>query len=72
MNAIIKKEIQTTHDKEAALSGVGANVLWDGPLNTDGLPKGVGSSSGKDGIILKNIKPQYNGQPITQKAKPKF
>lgn len=72
MNEIIKKEIQTKHDKEAALSGVGANALWDGPLNTDGLPKGMGSSSGKDGIILKNIKPVYNAAPITQRAKPKF
>lgn len=72
MNSFARKESSVMHDKEAALSGVGANVLWDGPLNTEGLPKGMGSSSGKDGIILNNIKPQYNAQPITQKAKPKF
>jgi len=72
MNLELKKLSTVKHDKEAALSGLGANVLWDGPLDTAGLPKGMGSSSGKDGIILNNIKPKYNGEPITQKAKPKF
>jgi hypothetical protein len=70
LNAV--KHPMTAFDKEAALSGVGANAIWDGPLDTTALPKGKGSSSGKDGIILNNIKPEYNPQPITQKAKPKF
>jgi hypothetical protein len=72
MNLNEQKLKTAEHDREAALSGLGANVLWDGPLDTTGLPKGKGSSSGKDGIILNNIKPQYNGEPITQRAKPKF
>jgi hypothetical protein len=72
MNLNIKKHPITRDDKEAALAGVGANALWAGPFNTTALPKGMGSSSGKDGMIFNNIKPEYNGQPITQKAKPKF
>lgn len=72
MNLDIRKHPITRDDKEAALAGVGANALWAGPFDTTALPKGKGSSSGKDGIILNNIKPQYNAMPITEKAKPKF
>lgn len=70
LNAV--KHPVTVFDKEAAMSGVGANAIWAGPLDTTALPKGMGSSSGKDGIIFNNIKPEYNPQPITQKAKPKL
>jgi len=70
MNLDIKKHPITREDKEASLQGVGANALWNGPFDTTALPKGSGSSSGKDGIIFNNIKPQYDGRPITQRAKP--
>lgn len=59
----------TVYDAEAKKSGVGANALWNGPFNTSGLPKGQGSSSGKNGIILNNDKPMACGCPITKKAK---
>jgi hypothetical protein len=72
MNLNVRKHPMTVNDKEAALSGVGANALWNGPFDTTALPKGKGSSSGKDGIILNNIKPNYNGLPITEKAKGRF
>jgi hypothetical protein len=72
MNYNIKKHPMDVHDKTAAKQGVGANVLWNGPFNTDSLPKGQGSSSGISGIILNNDKPQYDGRPITQRAKAKF
>lgn len=72
MNLDIKKHPITRDDKEASLSGVGANALWNGPFDTTALPKGKGSSSGKDGIILNNIKPNYNGLPITEKAKGRY
>jgi hypothetical protein len=72
MNLNTKVHPMTRDDKEAALAGVGANALWNGPFDTTALPKGNGSSSGKDGIIFNNIKPQYNAMPITEKAKPKF
>lgn len=72
MNLNIKKHPITRDDKEASLSGVGANALWAGPFDTTALPKGKGSSSGKDGIILNNIKPVYQSGPITQRAKGKF
>ena len=61
----------TAHDVEAKKSGVGANALWNGPFNTAGLPKGQGSSSVKNGIILSNDKPHACGCPITQRAKGK-
>ena len=61
-----------SHDKLAANSGVGANALWNGPFNTDSLPKGKGSSSGKNGIIFNNDKPNYLAGPITSIAKRRF
>jgi hypothetical protein len=72
MNLNIKKHPMDLHDKTAANSGVGANALWNGPFNTDSLPKGKGSSSGKDGIIFNNDKPIYSALPITEKAKGRF
>jgi hypothetical protein len=72
MNLNIKKHPMTWEDKEASLQGVGANALWNGPFDTTALPKGKGWSAGKDGIVFNNIKPEYNAQPITQRAKPKF
>lgn len=72
MNLDVRKHPMTRDDKEAALAGVGANALWNGPFDTTALPKGKGSSSGKDGIILNNIKPSYNGLPITEKAKGRY
>ena len=70
MKLNIKKHPNDIHDKTAADSGVGANALWNGPFNTDSLPKGKGSSSGITGIVLNNDKPIYDGRPITQRAKP--
>jgi len=72
MELNIKKHPKDIHDKAAASSGVGANALWNGPFNTDSLPKGKGSSSGIAGIILNNDKPTYTNGPITQKAKGRF
>jgi len=72
MNLDVRKHPMTRDDKEAALAGVGANALWNGPFDTTALPKGKGDSAGKDGMIFNNIKPHYNGAPITQRAKPKF
>ena len=68
----IKKHPMDSHDKLASDSGVGANALWNGPFNTDSLPKGKGSSSGKDGIILNNDKPTACGCAITQRAKVRY
>jgi hypothetical protein len=48
---------------------VGANALWDGPLNTMGFPMGRGSSSGITGMELKKDKPFYKAGSITQLAK---
>jgi hypothetical protein len=72
MNLKAKLHPVTEFDKEAKMSGVGANALWNGPLDTTAYPKGKGSSSGIKGIILNNDKPTYNPEPITQKAKGKY
>jgi len=72
MNLKAKLHPVTEFDKEAKMSGVGANALWSGPLDTTAYPKGKGSSSGIKGIILNNDKPTYNPEPITQKAKGRF
>ena len=71
MNLNATKHPTTVFDKEAKMSGVGANALWDGPFDTTGYPKGKGSSSGKDGIKLRfdDPKPCDCGIPITSRAK---
>jgi hypothetical protein len=69
MNIKEKVHPVTPFDKEAKMSGVGANALWDGPLDTTGYPKGKGSSSGANGIKLRFDMPVYNAGPITQKVK---
>ena len=72
MNLNTKEHPKTIFDKEAKLSGVGANALWNGPFDTTGFPKGKGSSSGKDGIIFNNAKPVCDPRAITQRAKGKY
>jgi hypothetical protein len=71
----IKAKVHPMHvfDKEAKMSGVGANALWDGPFDTTGYPKGKGSSSGINGIKLRFDEPTCNGcAPITQRVKAKI
>jgi|GEM_PF-717771 len=46
----------------------GANALWDGPLDTTGFPMGKGSSSGKDGMKIKQDNAVYTAGPITSKT----
>ena len=49
----------------------GLNHLWDGPLDMSAYPKGLGSSSGKNGMKLK-LDCGCGGaplEPITQRAK---
>ena len=72
MNIKAKLHPITAFDKEAKMSGVGANALWAGPLDTTAYPKGKGSSSGIKGIIFNNDKPTYQAGPITQRAKKRF
>ena len=69
MNINAKKHPAYPHDKEAAMSGVGANAIWDGPFDSTGLPKGKGSSSGKNGIKLRFDDPSCGMGPITQRVK---
>ena len=69
MNINAKKHPVSAFDKEAAMSGVGANVIWSGPLDTTAYPKGPGYSAGKDGIKLRFDQPSCSEEPITQRAK---
>lgn len=72
MNINAKIHPVTSFDKEAQMSGVGANALWNGPFDTTGYPKGKGSSSGKNGIKLRFDQPSCSPEPITQRAKNRF
>ena len=72
MNIEAKKHPLVPFDKEASMSGLGANALWAGPLDTTAYPKGKGSSSGKNGIRLRFDDPIYKPGPITMKAKGKY
>lgn len=69
MNINAKKHPISAFDKEAAMSGVGANAIWAGPLDTTAYPKGQGYSAGKDGIKLRFDQPSCSPEPITQRAK---
>jgi len=69
---MMKNKITDPHLLELERPKVsGLNHLWDGPLDTDGYPKGKGSSSGKNGIKLKmDCGDKLPGiMPITQRAK---
>jgi len=69
MNIEAKKHPISAYDKEAALSGAGANAIWAGPLDTTAYPKSPGYSAGKDGVQLRFDQPSYIAGPITQRAK---
>tara|TARA_R110000868_G_scaffold24479_3_gene96615 strand:+ start:632 stop:850 length:219 start_codon:yes stop_codon:yes gene_type:complete len=72
MNINAIKHPMVPLDKEAKMSGLGANALWSGPLDTTAYPKGKGSSSGKNGIKLRFDEPFYKPGPITMKAQGKY
>ena len=64
--------LQSLYGKGADSKQLGNQVLWDGPLNTSGMPKGKGRSSGIKGIILNLDKLSASPLPITQRAKGKY
>lgn len=69
MNINAKKHPISAYDKEASLSGVGANAIWNGPMDTTAYPKSPGYSGGKDGIELRFDNPTYKGGSIIQRVK---
>lgn len=70
MDIKAKKHPMYAFDKEASMSGVGAQALWEGPLDTTAYPKGQGYSAGKNGVKLRFDEPSCGcDMPITQKAK---
>ena len=48
---------------------VGESHIWDGPLDQNGRPHRVGSSSGNMGMEILKYPTPYKAGPITQKAK---
>ena len=48
---------------------VGESHIWDGPLDQDGRPHGVGSSSGIKGMEILKAPSMYKAGPITKLAK---
>jgi hypothetical protein len=69
MNINAKKHPVTSFDKEAAMTGTGANAIWNGPLDTTAYPKSPGYSAGKDGIKLRFDNPTCEGGSIIQRVK---
>jgi len=69
MNINAKKHLVTPFDKEAAMTGTGANAIWNGPLDTTAYPKSPGYSAGKDGIKLRFDNPTCEGGSIIQRVK---
>jgi len=72
MNIKAKKHPVTEFDNEAKMAGVGANALWNGPLDTTAYSKGKGDSAGITGIKLRFDMPTSSYMPITQRAKGRF
>lgn len=72
MNINAKLHPVTSFDREAKMAGVGANALWNGPLDTTAYSKGKGDSAGKNGVKLRFDMPKYMAGPITQRAKGRF
>jgi len=64
--------LQALYGKGARSKELGIQALWDGPLNTSGMPKGKGRSSGSKGMILNLDKLSASPLPITQRAKGKY
>ena len=70
MNINAKIHPVTSFDVEAKRSGVGANALWDGPLDTTAFAKGKGYSGGTYGMSVSMASPKMAcGCPITKRAK---
>ncbi len=63
-------KINYKQDMEKDKSQLGANAIWDGPVDLSMFPTQKGSSSGIKGIKLlaKNAAAYISG-PITEKAK---
>ncbi|WP_286931418.1 hypothetical protein [Marinobacter sp.] len=65
----IDKNYNATMASKNVHGVVGENSIWDGPLDQNGRPHGVGSSSGITGMQVLKAKSYYTGQPITKTAK---
>jgi len=55
--------------KQGKVVIVGESHIWDGPLDQDGRPHGVGSSSGIKGMEILKAPSMYKAGPITKLAK---
>jgi len=64
----IMKDTKTKAVVKAEEGVVGANALWDGPLDTSGFPMGKGSSSGINGMKINQAAVPYSEGPITCKT----
>ena len=62
------KDTKTKAVVKAEEGVVGANALWDGPLDTSGFPMGKGSSSGINGMEVSKADVHYSAGPITSKT----
>ena len=66
---MIEDKSHTHASKNNSVGIVGESQIWDGPLDQEGRPHGIGSSSGIYGMKLKLASVPYVAGPITQIAK---
>jgi|DEB0MinimDraft_6_1074348.scaffolds.fasta_scaffold106181_2 hypothetical protein len=63
-------KINHKQNMEKNKSQLGANAIWDGPVDLSMFPTQKGSSSGIKGVkLLAKNAPGYISGPITEKAK---
>ena len=68
---MLEDKSHTRASKNNSVGIVGESQIWDGPLDQEGRPHGIGSSSGIQGMKLKLASVPYKAGPISQIAKGK-
>ena len=66
---MIEDKAHTHASKNDKIGIVGESHIWDGPLDQEGRPHGVGSSSGNMGMEILKYPTTYQAGRITQRAK---
>lgn len=66
---MIEDKAHTHASKNDNVGIVGESHIWDGPLDQNDRPHGLGSSSGITGMSILKAPTYYKGMPITQCAK---
>ncbi len=68
---MIEDKAHTHASKNDNVGIVGESHIWDGPLDQNDRPHGLGSSSGITGMSILKAPTPYKAGPITMKAQGK-